>query len=62
MRRLVDNPQYFAVSANIVNGAALQWIHFSMGVYEPYYPVSSWISIVFITVVCNSRLIKLSRT
>jgi hypothetical protein len=37
--RMVENPHYFAVSANIINNPALSWVHYSMGVYEPYFPV-----------------------
>jgi len=39
VKRLVENPQYFAVSANSLNNPALSWVHFSQGVYEPYFPV-----------------------
>ncbi|KAB5526428.1 hypothetical protein GE09DRAFT_1178171 [Coniochaeta sp. 2T2.1] len=38
VNRLVDNPQYFAVSANVVNNPALSWVHNRLGVYEPYWP------------------------
>lgn len=37
--RLLDNPQYFAVSANVVNNPALSWVHNRLGVYKPYWPV-----------------------
>jgi hypothetical protein len=39
VKRLLENPQYFTVSANVVNNPALSWVHRQMGVYEPYYPV-----------------------
>jgi hypothetical protein len=35
---LVDNPSYFAVSANVVNNPALSWVHYHLGVFEPYWP------------------------
>ncbi|GJC88445.1 hypothetical protein ColLi_11283 [Colletotrichum liriopes] len=38
VKRLVGNPDFFGVSANIINGAALSWVHGQMGVYEPYWP------------------------
>jgi hypothetical protein len=41
VKRLLDNPQYFAVSANVVNNPALSWVHGKMGLYEGYYPVSN---------------------
>ncbi|KAF2397317.1 hypothetical protein EJ06DRAFT_144184 [Trichodelitschia bisporula] len=37
-KRMIENPQYFAVSANSVNNPALSWIHYGLGVYEPYLP------------------------
>lgn len=37
--RLETNPQYFAVSANVVNNPALSWVHYGLGVYEPFWPV-----------------------
>jgi hypothetical protein len=37
--RLVENPNYFAVSANVVNNPALSWVHGRLGVYKPYWPV-----------------------
>ncbi|SPO03166.1 uncharacterized protein DNG_05848 [Cephalotrichum gorgonifer] len=40
-KRLEDNPQYFAVSANVVNNPALSWVHHGLGVYEPFWPESS---------------------
>jgi hypothetical protein len=39
-KRLVDNPDYFAVSANVVNNPAMSWVHEHMGVDFPYWPVS----------------------
>lgn len=47
VNRLWDNPQYFAVSANVVNNPALSWVHNRLGVYEPYWPVCS----------CSSQLV-----
>jgi len=38
VKRLMENPQYFAVSANVVNNPALSWVHVHMGVYEGYFP------------------------
>lgn len=40
VKRLVENPRYFAVSANVVNNPALSWVHRRLGVFEPYWPVS----------------------
>ena len=39
VKRLLENPRYFAVSANVVNNPSLAWVHLSMGVYEPFFPV-----------------------
>ena len=36
---MLENQQYFAVSANVVNNPALSWVHYSMGVNEPFWPV-----------------------
>ena len=36
---MVENPHYFAVSANSINNPALSWVHYGLGVYEPYLPV-----------------------
>src|SRR3569833_2002375 len=38
VQRLLGNPQYFAVSANVVNNPALSWVHYHMGVSLPYWP------------------------
>lgn len=38
VKRMVENPHYFAVSANSINNPALSWIHYGLGVYEPYLP------------------------
>lgn len=40
VKRIQDNPHFFAVSANVVNNPALSWVHSHMGVYYPYWPVS----------------------
>ena len=40
VKRMVENPHYFAVSANSINNPALSWIHYGLGVYEPYLPVA----------------------
>lgn len=40
VKRMIENPHYFAVSANVVNNPALSWVHSHMGVYYPYWPVS----------------------
>ncbi|GAM34290.1 hypothetical protein TCE0_015f01767 [Talaromyces pinophilus] len=37
-KKLVENPQYFAVSANVVNGGFTSWLHHRLGVYAPYWP------------------------
>ena len=39
VKRLLDNPKYFAVSANVLNNPALSWVHYSMDVDIPYWPV-----------------------
>jgi hypothetical protein len=39
--KLVNNPQYFAVSANVVNGGFTSWVHRRLGVYAPYWPESN---------------------
>jgi hypothetical protein len=36
---MTEDTNYFAVSANVINNPALSWVHYSMGVYEPYFPV-----------------------
>lgn len=41
VRRLKESGKYFLVSANVVNSPALSWRHYSMGLYEPFWPVSS---------------------
>jgi len=41
VKRITDNPHFFAVSANVVNNPALSWVHSHMGVYYPYWPVGS---------------------
>jgi len=33
-----ENPDYFAASANVVNNPALSWVHYHLGVNEPYWP------------------------
>jgi len=38
VKRMVENPHYFAVSANSINNPALSWVHYGLGVYEPYMP------------------------
>ena len=45
VKRLLESPRYFAVSANVVNNPALSWVHLSMGVYEPFYPVRDPLSL-----------------
>jgi hypothetical protein len=37
--RMIENPEYFSVSANIVNNPALSWMHYTAGVFESYWPV-----------------------
>lgn len=38
VRPLIENPSYLAVSANVVNNPALSWVHYHMGVFQPYWP------------------------
>jgi hypothetical protein len=38
VRPLIENPSYFAVSANVVNNPALSWVHYHLGAFEPYWP------------------------
>ena len=56
-KRLNANPQYFAVSANIVNNPLISWIHYGLGVYEPFFPVRAcpilYLSLVLM--LCLSR-------
>jgi hypothetical protein len=40
VKRMEENPDYFAVSANVVNNPAISWVHEHLGVYYPYWPVS----------------------
>ncbi|KAK0611383.1 hypothetical protein B0T14DRAFT_530259 [Immersiella caudata] len=35
---LREKPDLFAVSANIINNPALSWVHWHLGVFEPYWP------------------------
>ncbi|KAI9887603.1 MAG: hypothetical protein M1823_000587 [Watsoniomyces obsoletus] len=35
---LITHPEYFMVSANVVNQPALSWVHWHMGVVRPYLP------------------------
>ncbi len=35
---LTTHPEYFMVSANVVNQPALSWVHWHMGVVRPYLP------------------------
>ena len=44
---MTKNPQFFAVSANVINNPALSWVHYSMGLYEPYFPVRNLIQVLF---------------
>ncbi|KAI9804615.1 MAG: hypothetical protein M1833_006689 [Piccolia ochrophora] len=37
-QKLADHPEYFAVSANVINNPALSWIHWYLGVVLPYLP------------------------
>lgn len=39
VERILNNPQYFAVSANVINNPSLSWVHYHMGVHLPYWPV-----------------------
>jgi len=43
--RLRGNPQFFAVSANVINNPMLGWIHRGMGLLEPFLPVSLLINL-----------------
>ncbi|PKS10099.1 hypothetical protein jhhlp_001849 [Lomentospora prolificans] len=38
VERLEHNPQFFAVSANVINNPALSWVHYGLGVYELFWP------------------------
>ncbi|USW54834.1 hypothetical protein Slin15195_G081530 [Septoria linicola] len=38
VKRLVENPQYFGVSANIVNNPILSWVHYHKETYLPFFP------------------------
>lgn len=38
VKRKVEHPEYFAVSANIVNNFGLSWVHYHMGAVHPYLP------------------------
>ena len=35
---LVEHPEYFLVSANIINQPAFSWVHWHLGVVHPYLP------------------------
>ena len=54
VKRLTENPQYFAVSANVVNGGAISWVHYHMGVYVSYLPASVYSAYVSSTLVADS--------
>jgi hypothetical protein len=36
--RMLQNPHYFAVSANIINSPTTSWLHYGLGAYLPYLP------------------------
>jgi hypothetical protein len=38
VKTLHEKPDLFAVSANIVNNPAMSWVHWHLGVFEPYWP------------------------
>ena len=43
VKRKVEHPEYFMVSANVVVNFALSWIHLHFGAIRPYLPdLSSW--------------------
>src|ERR1700761_2823756 len=33
-----EHPEYFLVSANIMNQPSLSWVHHHLGVVKPYFP------------------------
>lgn len=41
VKRLLEDPELFAVSANVVNNPALSWVHYHLGAYLPFWPVRS---------------------
>lgn len=38
VKRKVENPQYLAVSANVINQPALSWVHYHLNTAKPYLP------------------------
>ncbi|KAJ2906723.1 uncharacterized protein MKZ38_000459 [Zalerion maritima] len=38
VKRLLENPDYFAVSANVINNPLLSYVHRGLGMYEPFFP------------------------
>ena len=38
VKRKVEHPEYFAVSANIVNNFGVAWVHYHLGAVHPYLP------------------------
>ncbi|KAG5662971.1 hypothetical protein KAF25_000907 [Fusarium avenaceum] len=38
VKKKVDHPEYFIVSANVVNQPLLSWIHWNLGSIRPYLP------------------------
>ncbi|KAK6376884.1 hypothetical protein LTR64_000263 [Lithohypha guttulata] len=38
VKRLVENPQYLGISANVMNQPALSWVHYHLGTARPFAP------------------------
>ena len=38
VKKKVDHPEYYVVSANVVNQPILSWVHWNLGAIRPYLP------------------------
>ena len=38
VKRRIEHPEYFLVSANLVNQPAMAWVHYHLNAYKPYFP------------------------
>ncbi|KAI1072315.1 hypothetical protein LB507_003405 [Fusarium sp. FIESC RH6] len=38
VKKKVDHPEYYVVSANVVNQPVLSWVHWNLGAIRPYLP------------------------
>ncbi|KAF4976568.1 hypothetical protein FZEAL_6779 [Fusarium zealandicum] len=38
IKKRVEHPEYYAVSANVVNQPLLSWVHWNLGAVKPYLP------------------------